>query len=143
MEVLILAILVGLAVAAVRARERQLAERGELLEGEAQRALEERVAAARRLLEGARRLLDQLPGPASKELGATLEQIDRALGGASLTERRQVFLGGLKKGELVWLPRYKQRCVVTRIDKAREQVTVRLGGMKLAVPFDDVTWCEA
>jgi DNA mismatch repair protein MutS2 len=125
-------------------RERaRLDERGELLEVEAQRALEERVAEARRVLAGARGLLAQLPGPAAKERARELDLADGALGGASLTDRRRAFLGGLKKGELVWVPRYRRRCVVARIDRAREEVTVKLGNLKMAVPFDEVTWCEA
>jgi DNA mismatch repair protein MutS2 len=119
-----------------------LAARGELLAREAQRALEERVAEARRILAGARGLLAQLPGRAARELAEALDRADGALGGAALTERRRAFLDGLKKGSLVFVPRLRQRCVVARIDRAERVLTVHFGKAKLALAFDDVTWCE-
>ena len=119
-----------------------LSERGAQLAAEAQRALEERVGEARRALEGARGLLDQIPLPAARELAQAFESAAEALAGATLTERRRAFLAGLKKGELVWVPRLKQRCVVARIDRAKGQVSVRLGRMRVELAFDDITWSE-
>jgi hypothetical protein len=109
---------------------------------EAQRALEERVGAARRALAGARGLLDQIPLPAARELAQAFESATEALAGATLTERRRAFLAGLKKGQLVWVPRLKQRCVVARIDRAKGQVSVRLGRMRVELALDDITWGE-
>jgi DNA mismatch repair protein MutS2 len=119
-----------------------LERRRDLLEAEAQRGLEERVREARRRLESARALLAQLPVEGARALQEAFEAIDAELVGASLTERRQAFLGSLAKGRFVYLPRYKKRCVVTKIDRSRQQLSVRLGKMVMAVPFDEVTWAE-
>ena len=48
-----------------------------------------------------------------------------------------------RSGDLVHLPRYRQRCQVKRVDREKREVTVLLGGMKLKVPFDEVTWYES
>ena len=124
-------------------REQALSERGERLEAEAQRGIEERVAAARRLLAGARPLLEQLPSEAARSMRELLEQADRELSGAALSERRKTFLAGLAKGQLVYVPRYRQRCIVRRVDRPRERVRVIVGKLTVEVPFDEVTWYDA
>ena len=129
--------------AQIAEREREIARRGELLEAEAQRGLEERVREARRALAEAHALLEQLPVERAAALRAVVERTESALTQASLTERRQRFLAGLDKGELVYIPRYRQRCVVKKVDRDKRSVTVRLGGMNLTIPFDEVTWYES
>lgn len=124
-------------------RSRALEERGERLEAEAQRSIEERVARARESVARARPLLAQLPAGAAEELGGILDQVDRDLQAASLSDRRAEFLRGLAKGHLVYVPRYNQRCVVKKIDRARQRVRVILGKATLELPFDEVTWFEA
>lgn len=123
-------------------RQDELSRKGELLEAEAQRALEERIRDARRGLETALALLSQLPGERASAMRAALDEIERALSRASLTERRQTFLDGLSKGQLVYIPRYRQRCAIKKVERDKRNVTVRLGSMNLSVPFDEITWCE-
>jgi len=120
------------------ARQEELARRGELLEQEAQQDLERRVRDARRALECARSFLDQVPAAAGRGLGEALAACDRALSGAALSERRREFLQGLRKGQLVFVPRYHQRCVITRVDRGRRHVTVQVGRMKMQVGFDEL-----
>jgi len=124
-------------------RHSEIARKGELLEDEAQRALEERIRDARRGLEKAQGLLAQLPAERATAMRAALNEIDSALSKASLTDRRKTFLDGLDKGQLVYIPRYRQRCAIKKVDHDKGVVTVRLGSMNLAVPFDEITWCEA
>jgi DNA mismatch repair protein MutS2 len=124
-------------------REAELARRGELVEAEAQRGLEERVRDARRVLDEARALAAQVPGDKAKALREALERTEMALTRASLTERRKAFLEALDKGQMVYIPRYRQRCQVRKVDRAARKLTVKLGGMDLAVTFDEVTWYES
>ena len=112
--------------------------RSELLEDEAQKALEERVRDARRALDRARAFVAQVPAGPAAGLRAALEECDRALSGAALTERRESFLRGLRKGQLVYVPRYEQRCVIARVDRGRGQVTVQVGKLKMKVGFDEL-----
>lgn len=120
-----------------------LERRGELLEAEAQRGLEERLRGARDSLESIERLLAQIPPQQRAGLETAFAALRDALLGASLTERRKAFLDGLKKGDLVYLPRYRRRAPVHRLDREKREVAVKLGSMKLRLPFDEVTWYES
>jgi len=121
-----------------RARGEELERRSERLETEAQRALDERVRDARRALERARTFLDQVAAAPAAGLREALSDCDRALSGAALTERRQTFLQGLRKGQLVFVPRHNQRCVIAKVDRNRGEVTVQLGNLKMKVDFDEL-----
>ncbi len=124
-------------------RERaSLAQRGEHLEAEAQRLLEERLALARAGVERVHSILPQVSGSTRAELERALAGLDQALGAALLSDKRRDFLASLKKGSLVWLPRFKKRCEVVRIYKARGELVVKLGQRSLTVRFDDVTFLE-
>jgi hypothetical protein len=48
----------------------------------------------------------------------------------------------MKKGGWVYLPRYRQRCAIRKVDRTRREVSVILGSMILKVPFDEVTWWD-
>lgn len=115
----------------------------ELLGAEAQRGLEERVRGARGALERARALLPQLSTGQRAEMEKVFDDLEAALCGASLTERRSEFLGSMKKGDLVYLPRYKQRVPVHKVKRDSQEVVVKLGQMKLTVSFDEVTLYES
>jgi len=120
-------------------REAQLTIRSERLEDEAQQGLEERVRDAARELAEARTLLEQLPKEQAGEMGRRLERLEEHLSGASLTGRRQAFLDGLSKGQLVYLPRYRKRVVIQKMDRAKGIMTVRVGKMNMRVSFDEIT----
>ncbi|MCC6407872.1 MAG: hypothetical protein IT453_11980 [Planctomycetes bacterium] len=126
-----------------KTRVQDLKKKSELLEAEAQRGLEERVREARGQLKRAFDLLPQLSPKSAEPMRVVLEQVDKHLSGAALSERRKAFLAGLKKGGLVFIPRYKQRCVITKVDHAKELLSVRLGTATLSVPFDEVTWYDS
>ncbi len=118
-------------------------ERGRLLEAEAQRGLLERVAEARPLLARALALLPQLPRVAREELEGVLGRLGQVLTGAALGERRKAFLDGLKKGQLVYVPRFRKRLGVLRVRRDRNELTVRWGGSELTLSFDEVTEYES
>ncbi len=133
-----------------RARIRELEEvrddldrRGEQLEAEAQKGIEERVRDALRKLERAQALLDQIPNEAAVALRDLLHELENDLTGASLSERREAFLASLSKGSLVYLPRYRQRMLVHRIKRDKREVVCKLGSMKVRVTFDEVTPYES
>ncbi|MEL6906054.1 MAG: hypothetical protein AAFP22_11645, partial [Planctomycetota bacterium] len=117
--------------------------RAEQLEKEAQKGIEERVRDAMRSLERARRVLEQVPAEARREAGEILDRMEAELTGASLSERREEFLSGLGKGSLVYLPRYRQRVIVHKLDREKRELTAKMGSMKVKVSFDEVTPYEA
>ena len=121
----------------------ELEERGELLEAEAQRGIEERVSDALRALDLACDLLPQIPKGSRESMETALQLVRDELGGASLSERRQKFLDSLHKGLFVFVPRYKKRCIVQKVDKQKRQIVVKIGGMNMRISFDEVTSYEA
>jgi DNA mismatch repair protein MutS2 len=128
---------------AASAEREDLERRGELLEKEAQRSLEDRVRDALRQLEGAKSLLEQLPRDVQSRMRERLDALESDLSGATMSARRQAFLDGLSKGTLVYLPRYKQRVILKKVDRAGRTITALLGKMKIKVSFDEVTWYES
>jgi dsDNA-specific endonuclease/ATPase MutS2 len=128
---------------ALEAERDELRRRGETLEAEAQRGVEERVARARPALARARATLGQLSKAQQRTMAVELDALEEALVGATLSERRAEFLTALKKNDHVWLPKYKKRCQVVRIKKEKREVVVRLLRAELTVSFDDVTFYES
>jgi len=120
-----------------------LSRREELLEQEAQKGLEERVREALREVERARALVDQLPKASAQQMRERLEALEYHLSGASLSDRRQAFLDDLAKGRLVYVPRYRQRVVIQKVDRKGRTVTVQLGAMRMKVSFDELTEYES
>ncbi len=120
-----------------------VARKSELLAGEAQQGLEERVREAQRALERAFALLPQVPATQASLLREILESTRRELSGASLTDRRKKFLDGLEKNRYVFVPRLKKRVVIAKVDRTRRELTVRLGPLLVQVSFDEVTSSEA
>jgi len=113
------------------------------LEAEAQRAMEERLATARTWLERLHALLEQLPAEKRRLLEPAIEGFAGALYDASLSEKRRDFVGGIKKGAVVFVPRFKKRCEVTRVYKDKQELDVRMGRHTMRVSFDDVTFYES
>jgi DNA mismatch repair protein MutS2 len=127
----------------VERQSEALAQKSEVLEAEAQKSIEDRVREAMKHLEQARTLLPQLPAAQKKSMEELLTEIEGELTGKALGERRAAFLATLKKGSFVYVPRYKQRVPVHKIDHEKREITVKLGAMTLSVPFDEVTSSDA
>lgn len=127
----------------IAAKEVQISRKGELLEAEAQRSIEDRVRAARAVLASAGPLLEQVPAASRAGLAEVFRRADAELSGAAFSERRESFLDTLQKGSFVYLPRLRQRVPVQRVDRAKRELKVQLGGMTMTVSFDEVTSFEA
>jgi DNA mismatch repair protein MutS2 len=121
-----------------QARVRAEAEQ-KLLVREAQTSLEERLRDAKSKLAAARSLLPRLSKPQATELGAALEALEETLTGATLDDTRRAFLASLKKGDHVWIPRYRKKCPITRIFKDKQRVRVRFGRQDLEIGFEEIS----
>ncbi len=117
-------------------------ERGRLLEAEAQRGLEERIAGSRPLLVRARAILPQLPRAARDALEELIDALDSTLEGAALGDRRKAFVDGLKKGQLVWVPRLKRRLQVQRVWRDKGEIKVQMGKTGITLSLDEVSEYE-
>ena len=80
------------------------------------------------------------PAPHGERARAMKVVVDGLLKQAALHRRRMAFCNGLKRGDQVFLPRWRRACAVHKVDKVREVITVDHGNLKLEVPFEDVSW---
>ena len=73
-----------------------------------------------------------------------LEELERALEAAlSLTPlgaKREEFARSLKKEDEVYVPKFRERCRVKKVNKGERSLTVLLNGIAMEIGFDDVSW---
>jgi DNA mismatch repair protein MutS2 len=124
-------------------KQAEVTRKGEMLEAEAQRSIEDRVREARARVARIEALLEQVPASQRNALETALRELDGELSGAAVSDRRQAFLDALVKGSYVYLPRYKQRVPVQKVDRSKREVKVMLGAIGMTVSFDEVTSVEA
>lgn len=86
--------------------------------------------------------LASAPGVHGERARALKTVVDGLLRQAALHRRRMQFCHGLKRGDSVYLPRWRRTCAVHKVDKVRELVTVDYGNVKMDVPFEDVSWLQ-
>ena len=130
-------------VAALEEEAQRLEDRRDQLGKEAQRGIEERVTRALEHLATIDKLLEQVESTSRQRLQEETEALRSALGDASMTERRREFLASLKKGDHVWVPRFKKRCRVKRLRREEGTLDVELGKHRMKLAFDDVTFYES
>lgn len=126
----------------VEERQRELAERGAALGAEADRVVEESFRMVRREVDALVGHLPTLPRGAREIVDEGLLRVLGALEATPLADRRREFIRSLKPGSWVYVPKYRQRCVVRRVDRKHERVRVQMGALDVEVGYADVTWFE-
>ncbi len=126
--------------AVVEAARRSLEEARRSVAAEAESVVEESFGRAREILE------EEIGGAQAGAVRAGLERlrerIAEALRSTPFGERRLAFLRGLRRDDLVYLRRFRQRCPVRKVDFDREVLAVLVGGLRMEVPFDEVSFVE-
>jgi DNA mismatch repair protein MutS2 len=120
--------------------EEEASRREAVLEEEAEREID---AVLRKTSDEAMSLIRKLEGvPARhREVVAKLEELMTGLTGrGSLAEKRQAFIETLKRGDMVFIPRFREKCRVSRIRKKDRKLQVEYRNMLVDIPFDDVMW---
>jgi DNA mismatch repair protein MutS2 len=123
--------------------ERRLEEQRGRLGDEAQIELESRASQMRPHLERLAKLTAQIGGDQKRDLEAIHTALTASLQAASVNDRRQSFLEGLKKGDLVYVPRFQKKCPILRLDRDKQRIKVRLGRQELELGLDEVSAFEA
>lgn len=125
--------------------EEQLEEmemRKSLLTQEAEMEIDRILQKARlRLLEIAKKLKN-VPKPFQETVGLLEKTLYEELSTSPLGKKRRTFINSLKKGDMLYIPRYGQRGRVKKIDKKAERILVQLGSLLVEVGFDEVTWIQ-
>ncbi|MEO0652121.1 MAG: hypothetical protein AAFZ65_15715 [Planctomycetota bacterium] len=127
----------------LEAHAAELEVRGGALADEAQAAVERQLVDLRTGIAKLRARAAQTPAPHRAALEALAGELDGALSTGSLSDSRQAFLESLKKGSLVYVPRYKKRCPILKLDRDKDRVVVRLGKRELELSLADVSAFEA
>ena len=52
------------------------------------------------------------------------------------------FLAGLRKGEVVYVPRFRERLRVVKVEPRRQRAKLRRGSLEIEVPFHEISWVE-
>ncbi len=124
-------------------RLREVDAVGEALEEEAQRVVDDSVRDAKAKLQPLVDQLKNVPKTHKPIVDKLAEEIDRLLVGTPLGEKREEFARSLKKEEEVYVPKFREKAKVKKIDKGGRVVTVLLNGILTEIGFDDVSWVEA
>jgi len=133
-----------------RATQERIAEdeevakyRLELREAEAEEAFLEH---ARRIEHLRREQLDpiaaRLRGSEQTALKAFFLCLDEELANCELGERWLAFVAGLKKGDVVYVPRFRDRLHVLKVHRAKQTAKLRHGNLEVELAWRDLTWVE-
>lgn len=117
--------------------------RAEIREQEAEQAFRDLRSRVERLMEDqAVPLLDRLSGHEKQSLESCLGQMRMVFKESDLMARWQQFLKSLKKGEVVWVPAYRERMRIQKVDRKRERVQLWHGQLSLDLPFHELSWVD-
>ena len=110
------------------------------LKREAESEVELRVREVRDRLRPLIQRLKCAPKPLLSAVEEMEHVIEEALSLTPLGARREEFARGLKKDDEVFVPKFKERCRVRKINKGERILTVLLNGNPTEIGFDDVSW---
>ena len=86
--------------------------------------------------------LTQAPGQHGERARELRKVADGLLKQTALHRRRMAFCHALRKGDMVFLPRWGRLCKVHKVDKVREIAHVDYGKVRMEVPYEDVSWLQ-
>jgi dsDNA-specific endonuclease/ATPase MutS2 len=117
---------------------RLLEEKSRLLEAETERAIDRHLRAAQERGRAALAQLGTLPAGFAEKAAALARFVDELAQAGSLAERRAAYLRTRKKGDSVWLPKYREQCVVQKVDRPKRRIELLYRGLTVEVSFDEV-----
>jgi DNA mismatch repair protein MutS2 len=128
--------------AEVRELRAQLDLREKTLREEAEHFVEEELRAARDLLAEPLKDFRNAPAPFGERAKGMLKLIEGLLSRTTLGRRREKFLEGVKKGHMVYVPKFNRKCKVLKIDRKRRLIVAEVGAMRMDLPFDEISWLQ-
>jgi DNA mismatch repair protein MutS2 len=84
----------------------------------------------------------QARGQQAEAWAALMAELNLQLEACNLGKRWTSFIAGLKKGDLVYVPRFRDRLKVLKIQRKREILKLRHGNLEVELPWREVTWVE-
>lgn len=117
--------------------------RATLRENEAEEAfLQLRRGLLGRIHEHAASLAAGLARAEQDRLRAFLADLQQQIEASELGRRWEDFLKGLKKGDVVYVPRLRDRLRVEKILRQRQTLKLRGGNLSIELPWREITWVE-
>ena len=123
-------------------KNRAAEERSVALSAEADRVVEESFRTVQREVDAMIGHLPSMPQGVRGEIEEGVMRILAALESTSLGAKREQFIKKLNAGDWVYVPKFRQRCVVRRVDHKREEIHVQVGAIAMQLGFAEVTWYE-
>ncbi len=115
----------------------------EVRQGEAEQAfIEHRRQMMALVMEQGLPLVQRSRGPIVEDWQAFLKQIGAELDQCELGRRWQEFVAGIKKGDTVYVPKFRERLKVLKIQRKREMLKLRYGNLDVELPVREVSWVE-
>lgn len=132
----------------VQERSRQLAteeanskHRMQLRESEAERHFQDHAGYLEQLMARMEKeLAARMSGGERQQLETFLAEVNGLVQNDPLNRRFEEFMRTVKKGSYVYVPKLQERLPVLKVNRKRQQVTVRHGAMEIALPFRELTW---
>ena len=87
-------------------------------------------------------MLQRLKGGEKDAVQSYLDALEAELRQCELAERWERFMQGLKKGDVVYVPRFRDRLQVLKIHKGRQTAKLRHGNLEVELGWRDLTWVE-
>jgi len=107
---------------------------------EAEEELDQQLRALRaRLLEALRRLYNA-PAPFADRAREVAEVLEAQIQHTPLAAKRERFASRLKKGDLVYVVPFGEKCRVRSVSKKRRRIEVAFGHNVVEVSFEDISW---
>ena len=121
-------------------REQEVAFRKSVLENETEREIDIYLRRSRDQALRLIRELKNLPAPYRGAIEDLENVLNQMIERSPLGVKRRRFVDSLKKGDVVYIPRYRERCRVIRILKKEDAIEVAYRNLSVKVPSEEVMW---
>ena len=124
----------------VEIKKRELDFKRTVLEQEAEREIDEYLRRARESALPILSKLENVPAAHKDDLLELRRFLDRMIERSPLGKKRLRFIKTLKKGDQVYITRYREKCLVISINKKDELVEVAYRSLSVKVSFQEIIW---
>jgi dsDNA-specific endonuclease/ATPase MutS2 len=114
----------------------------EAVEREAQALVDGSVREVKEKIEPILERLKNVPKTHRELVDKLADEVSMLLVGTPLGEKRELYARSLKKGDTVYVPKFRDSAKVKKIDKGNRKLTVLWNGIPAEISFDDVSWVD-
>ena len=127
---------------AVERRLTELDAEREAMQAEAELAMDRVAREVKARLEPVVSQLRNVPKAHQSLVEKLAAEVSQLVRHTPLGEKREAFARSLKKGDEVYVPKFREKAQVKKIDKGGRALTILMNGLPVEVSFDDVSWLD-